>query len=164
METIAWPFSRQSDGRVAIWDKKFEQRRSDTYKKEDSKLEPQGGESKIALFFAQQVTKLDPLDYAYTALRDYIDGLDEHILEQETTPTPHNYPLALLDDRRDTTGWVDEQKVQHFARNWLDYESFPPPGELVRVQVLDVGKLYQELLLDVSLSIPLAQDEDSNYA
>lgn len=152
MDSVARPLRRQSERHIVTWDRQFEKRQQQTYETEDAKVERVTGQSRIAAFFAQQETPLDPSDYLYTALREYLDHVSEDVFEQEPSSSQHNPRLALINDRRDTTGWHDGGGFLHFERDWEVYERYPPPGENQYFKLLDAGRFYRRLREDVSIS------------
>lgn len=159
------PLRRQYERHIVTWDRKFEQRQQQRYAAEDTKINPKGEPKNIEKFFAQQATSLDPPAYLYDVLREYLAHAKEADLEQKPAsppqdpPFPRNPPLALalINDRRDTTGWKDDSENLHYARNWEEYESYPPSGEARYYKLLDVALFYGRLEQDVCISS--AQEE-----
>ncbi|SLM40775.1 hypothetical protein LPUS_11624 [Lasallia pustulata] len=138
--------SRRHRGRAVVWDKKFEQRREKAHLAEERKLIPEAQQSLISAFFENERSRLDPLQYSFTALRKYLERANEDDLKRDPTPYAHATPLALLDDRRDSTGRRSSDGVRHSARDWDGYIRYPPPGECGTSDILDAGQLYRKLL------------------
>lgn len=152
MDSIAGPLRRQYERHIVTWDRQFEQRQEYKYKSEDIRLQPRQKQSGVDSFFADQETTLDPTYYAYTALHDYLDLAKEEDLEQYSIYFPDAQRLALINDRRDMTGWKDDEGNLHYARNWEDYETWPPSGEDEYFELLDAGQLFLKLKENVSIS------------
>lgn len=152
MDPIVRPFRTQYERYKVTWDTKFEQRQEYKYAGEDAEAEPVGTESKIDAFFAQQGSSLDPQDYAYTALHDFIKCVRDERFEQRSRLLDRGDRLALVNDRRDTTGWKDDDEKLHYARNWKEYEKRPPAGENGYFELLDVWNFYGRLKENVSIS------------
>lgn len=153
MDPTVRPFRTQYGRYTVAWDTKFEQRQEYKYAGEDAKVVPGGNGSKVDAFFAQQGSSLDPQDYAYTALRDFLEPVRNERFEQRSRLLDGGDSLALVNDRRDTTGWKDDQKKLHYARNWKEYEKRPPAGENAYFELLDVRKFYGRLKENVSISL-----------
>lgn len=153
MDPIVRPFRTQYGRYTVTWDTKFEQRQEYKYAGEDAEVEPGDDESKVDAFFAQQGSSLDPQAYAYTALHDFLNRVRDERFEQRPRLINRKDCLALVNDRRDTTGWKDDDKKLHYARNWKEYEKRPPAGENAYFELLDVWKFYGRLKENVSISL-----------
>ena len=57
--------------------------------------------------------------------------------------------VALVDDRRDPTGWQSAGEHRG-ARDWDGYARYPPEGVDQKSDVLNAGDLYRKLLASVS--------------
>ena len=144
---------------VFVWDKKFAVRQENAYIAERRLLKAEDNETIITAFINQFGSWLDPPQYSYRALRDFLEkaidesGNPENILNTDPTPAPHSRILVLLDDRRDETGWHDAGGARHRARDWNSYaEGYPPQGESIECSMLNAGDLYRKQLRSVGLS------------
>ena len=147
-EEVGRPFR----DRAFVWEKKFATRREEAYHAERNKVDAEDQQSIITAFLDQFSTRLDPPQYSYAALRDFLEQANEDQLGIEPTPAQHAQKLVLLDDRCDRTGWTDVNNNWHGARDWNSYaeEGRPPEGESVVCTLMDAGEFYRKLLRGVS--------------
>ena len=150
MENYSRSANRRFQDHVFVWDKKFAVRQEDAHRHEKNRLTPDGEETIIKAFLNQFGSRLDPPQYAYTALQKFLEEADEDDLKMDPIPTRHNQTNILLDDRRDDTGWQDVTNVRHFARDWNSYAGgYPPEGEDVVYSLMNAGDLYKKRLKSV---------------
>ena len=133
-----------------LWDRKFAERQRRAYRAEDSKLVPTDGQTIVDAFLRKQSSRLDPPQLSYGALRNFLESAGEVPWDDASASSTQDTPLALLDDRRDDTGWIDINGTQHAARNWDGYVDYPPQGESRVSGLLNPGDLYKKLLKSVS--------------
>jgi len=122
-------------------------RRRTAYRHEDNRLEPSPQQTIVDAFFKERIDRLYPVQYSYTALRNYVSEARLSDLTGLATPIEHSRKLVLLDDRRDPSGGALS------TRNWDAYPSYPPEGEQIWTRVLDVGEFYRRLIERVFLPI-----------
>ena len=141
---------RLLQNRVFVWDRKFAQRQRLTYRAEDNKLAPEAHQTIIDAFFKELASWLDPPQYKYIALRNFLEQANPNDLIASAPPSRYISPVVLLDDRRDDTGWLGTDGEQHSARNWDSYVSYPPVGSCQYTALMHAGELYQRQLASVS--------------
>ena len=137
---------------VFVWDKKFATRREEAYHAESNKVEAEDQQSMITAFLDQFATRLDPPQYSYAALRNFLEDADEDQLKIDPTPIEHRQVIVLVDDRRDNTGWKDIYTNWHRARDWNSYaeDGCPPVGEDVVRRRMNAGEFYRAQIPSVS--------------
>ena len=133
-----------------IWDKKFESRRRYAYRTEESSFEQRSGQTTIDAFLSAKTSWLDPTDHNYISLRAFLGRADDVDLIRDPPFDQDNRLLALIDERRDTTGWIDINGEHHSARDWDGYASYPPEGKLRSADILNACNLYRKLQSSVS--------------
>ena len=149
MDSYTQPGRRRFQDRMFIWDRKFTERQRRAYQFEDKKLAPKQGQTIISAFLEEQSSRLDPPQYNWTALRSFLEAAGNVTWSDVPSSPSQNAPLALLDDRRDDTGWQDINGAQHSARNWDEYAEYPPPGESRVSGLFSPGELYRKQLRSV---------------
>ena len=133
-----------------VWDKRFAERQENTYNAERVTLIPGNDGSMISACINGFPSRLDPPQYNYSALRDFLDQASENDLRTAPTPSQYARNIIVLDDRRDNTGWHDVGGHRHLARDWNSYANgYPPPGENIQCMMLNPGDLYRKLLTKV---------------
>ncbi len=137
--------------RMFVWNRNFTERQRRAYQFEDKRLAPDHGQTIISAFLKEQSSRLDPLQYNYTALTNFLEAAGNVIWPNVPSSPHHNTPLALLDDRRDDTGWEDINGTQHSARNWDRYADYPPQGKSRNSGLFGPGELYRKQLRGVRL-------------
>ena len=142
---------RRFQGCVFLWDRKFAERQRRAYRAEDSKLVPTDGQTIVDAFLGKLSSKLDPPQLSYSALRKFLESAGEAPWGNVSISSTQDQSLALLDDRRDETGWIDVNGSHHAARNWDGYVDYPPQGESRVSGLLNPRDLYSKLLKSVSL-------------
>lgn len=83
-------------------------------------------------------------------LRSYLQQANENDLRQPNAITRHAQSLVLLDDRRDSTGWLGTDGENYSARNWDGYSRYPPGGENASILLLNTLDLYKKQTRGVS--------------
>ena len=149
MDPLLQPSRRRYRNQVFVWDKKFTNRQKLAYRAEDNKLLPEAHQTLVTAFLEEQASRLDPPKYSYTGIRAYLERADENSLRTIPTPPGYNETLVWIDDRRDNTGWRDAAGIERSARNWDEYVRYPPEGEDVHCDVLDLGDFYRRLSQNV---------------
>ena len=144
--------SRTLRTRVFVWDRKFAQRQRLTYRAEDNKLTPEPHQTVIDAFLQELSSRLDPPQYRYIALRQFLEQANPNDLTAQAPQSRYNAASVLLDDRRDDTGWHGMDGEQHSARNWDDYISYPPAGSSQYAGLMHARELYQRQMASVSMS------------
>ena len=142
--------SRTSRNQTFGWNRKFSQRQKLTYRAEDRKLAPEPHQTVVEAFFRELGSRLDPPQYNYATLRNFLEQADPNDLIQQAPSSRYSVPLVLLDDRRDDTGWHGQDGEHYSARNWYGYVSYPPVGSCRFTSLMDAGQLYQRQLASVS--------------
>ena len=149
MDRYTQPARRRYQDRMFIWDRKFTERQRRAYQFEDKNLAPDRGQTIISAFLQEQSSRLDPPQFNYTALGNFLRAAGSVSWQNIPSSLQHNVPLALLDDRRDDTGWQDINGAQHSARNWDSYAEYPPQGESRISGLFNPGELYRKQLRSV---------------
>lgn len=129
------------------WDKKLTTRRQTAYRQEDNRLQPSPQQTIVDAFLKERIDRLYPVQYSYTALRNYVSETRLSDLTGLVTPIEHSKKLVLLDDRRDPSGGALS------TRNWDAYTSYPPEGEQIWTRVLDAVEFYRRLMERVLLPL-----------
>ena len=152
MDNVTNSSRRGYRGHVFVWDKKFATRREAAYHAESNKVAAEDQQSIVDAFLDQFGTRLDPPQFSYATLRDFLEEADEDELKSDPTLAQHRQVNILLDGRRDNTGWKDVNDNWHRARDWNIYaeEGRPPEGENVTCTRMDAGDLYRKQLQSVS--------------
>ena len=133
-----------------VWDKRFAERQEKAYTAERITLISGNDGSMISACINQFPSRLDPPQYNYSALRDFLDQASEDDLRTAPTPIQYARNIIVLDDRRDNSGWHDVGGHRHLARDWNSYANgYPPPGENIQCMMLNPGDLYRKLLTKV---------------
>lgn len=133
--------AKREKRRFFAWHSTFGRRRRRAYPAEDRKLTPEAHQTIIDAFFAELTSRLDPPQYSYTSLRQYLEQADERELRSAISADAQG--LVLLDDRRDTTGWLGTDGEAYSARDWDGYSRYPPEGENPTVLLLNTQDLYK---------------------
>ena len=118
------------------WDRRFSTRQASKYGSEDRKLVVPPGDTLIGTFLKARKTELEPLQYNHPELEAFL--LASH------PPQTLNFN-AIVDDRRDETGW-ESMDQRFFARDWNGYTFYPPEGVNVRYEMLDAVAFKSRLL------------------
>ena len=133
-----------------IWDTKFTTRQFETYSVLNAPdTEPDHGT--INRFIRAQRYSLVPPQYNDVALQEF---LEKATLEDLTGPKPSRTstePIALIDDRCDSSGWQDANGIHHSARDWNGYSSHPPHGTSIYTKILSARELYERLRMRVCI-------------
>ncbi len=144
---------RRFQDQVFVWDRKFETRQRHDH--EGYKLTPENQESIVTTFIKQFGSRLDPPQYNYTELCDFLNKANENDLQSDPTNPQHDEFNILLDDRRDDTGW-EVSGTRHWARDWNSYAGgYPPEGQSVVKSKMNARDLYRKQLRSVCLRIVL---------
>ncbi|MCJ1403963.1 hypothetical protein MMC11_007186 [Xylographa trunciseda] len=98
-----------------VWDVKFESRQESRYRTHEKNLSQARGATSLTAFFAEGKALLDPPDHNYGTLRAFLGKVHDIDLFRESL---NARPLALVDDRRDTTGHIDIHGTHHSRRDW----------------------------------------------
>ena len=162
MESYPASTRRRFQDQVFVWDRKFETRQR--HDQEGLKLTPENQESIVTTFIKQFSSRLDPPQYHYTALRDFLNRANENDLQGGSTNPQHDEFSILLDDRRDDTGW-EVSGTRHWARDWNSYASgYPPEGQGVVKNMMNARDLYRKQLGSVCLRMHLLYKPQSSQA
>ena len=94
---------------------------------------------------------LDPPQYQYTALQDFLKHENIADLLQQSSPTDQY--VALIDDRSDYKDWQAITKNLHVTRNWDIYGQYPPEGFPRKLRLCDAHGLLQLCKADVCLLV-----------
>ena len=133
-----------------VWDTKFNTRQIETYSALDATYaEPD--KSTIHDFVRAQRFSLVPPQYNDIALQEF---LEKATLEDLTgaNPSPVSAePIALIDDRCDSSGWQDANGIHHSARDWNGYSKHPPHGTSIYTKILSARELYERLRMRVCM-------------
>ena len=131
------------------WDRNLSIRQDKKYSSEDRKLPQAPGQSLVEAFLKAQRSYLDPPQYICPELEAFLRSAPERDspLQSEGRDT-----YALVDDRRDDTGWQSVGQ-RHFARDWDGYAAYPPAGSDVHFDVSDALALESRLLKPVGSPI-----------
>lgn len=120
------------------------------YASEDLNITPEDKQSVAEAFLNEQRLELDPPQYEYAALQAILETVKENDLFNTSPHRPWANILALIDDRRDTTGWYDIAGEHRPARDWEGYAAYPPKGTDVQWGLYDPYNLYLKLIAKVS--------------
>ncbi|KAL9118401.1 MAG: hypothetical protein Q9187_005053 [Circinaria calcarea] len=131
------------------WDRKFTKRRQKAYLAEESNLTQDAKQSTLTSFLNEQASRLDPPDHNFIELRAFLERASDAELMGDPSLPRYNVPIALLDDRRDNTGWQDSRGEHYAARDWDGYASYPPQGESRFSRLFSAGDLYRRLQTSV---------------
>ena len=134
---------------VFVWDKKFERRRREACHAEEKNLIQGPNENAVAAFLSAQGTRLDPPDHNYTAPQAFLEPARDSDLIRSTPLSQDRKVTALVDERSDTTGWLDVIGNHHSARDWEAYASYPPEGNFRPSAKLNACDLYRKLQTSV---------------
>ena len=126
-------------------------RREKAYLAEEDGLTQNSNESALTAFLRTQRSRLDPPNHSFPELQNFLEKARDIELIEESSLPQYTIPIALLDDRRDTTGWHDSRGEHFSARDWDGYASYPPQGENIFEGLLNAGDLYRRLLASVRL-------------
>ncbi|KAI9763551.1 MAG: hypothetical protein M1839_006377 [Geoglossum umbratile] len=122
--------------RMLLWDKRFQSRQKQAYGSEDVRhTTASDSEDPIESFLTYKLDRLDPPQYTYRALLDFLNRARLVDLTTNIPPTERN---ILVDDRRDLTDTLS-------TRNWDKYVSYPPEGESRSLNLLNERELYVKL-------------------
>jgi hypothetical protein len=150
METYPVTTSRRFQDQVFVWDSKFASRQNHDH--ESHRLTPEDQASTVITFIKQFSSRLDPPQYNYTALRDFLEKANEDDLKAIQGSTQDDEIRILLDDRRDDTGW-EVSGTRHWARDWNSYAGgYPPEGQNVVSSMMNAKGLYRKQQQSVSSS------------
>lgn len=150
METYPVSTRRRFQDQVFVWDSKFGSRQNHDH--ESHRLTPEDQDSIVTTFIKQFDSRLDPPQYNYTALRDFLEKANEDDLKAMQGSTQDDEIRILLDDRRDDTGW-EVSGTRHWARDWNSYAGgYPPEGQNVVSSLMNAKGLYRKQQRSVSSS------------
>ena len=148
MESYPASTRRRFQDQVFVWDRKFESRQRHDH--ESHRLTPENQDSIITTFMKQPGSQLDPPQYNYTALCDFLEMANEDDLKAVPAPAQDDEFDILLDDRRDDTGW-EVGGTRHWARDWNSYAGgYPPEGQSVVSSKMTAKDLYRKQQRSVS--------------
>ncbi|ETI29380.1 hypothetical protein G647_01833 [Cladophialophora carrionii CBS 160.54] len=135
------------------WDDHFSERQVTSYVAEDIRLELEPTETITTAFLDVRSRPLDPVDFNFKRLADFLDTSDIRNLRNPNVPAQG--VLALLDDRRDPCGLDEGQPGQPptsngQTRNWVSeqYTRFPTPGVDSYRRALDERGLHDRLRIN----------------
>ena len=94
---------RYKDGGF-VWDKRFAERQETAHTAERITLVPSNDGSMISACINKFPSRLDPPQYNYSALRNFLDQASENDLRTAPTPSQYAGNIIVLDDRRDNSG------------------------------------------------------------
>ena len=115
---------------------------------EVSLIEPQPHESIVDTFISGQKSWLDPPQCDCPALKSFLDSASPAALSQ-LPPRPANAAkIALIDDRRDHTGWQGGGEHRG-ARDWEGYDRYPPEGVDQYFSAVTAAELHARLKVNV---------------
>ena len=134
-----------------IWDRKFSHRQHKKYSSEDVKLEREAGQRLTDIFLKAQMSGLDPPQYVCPELEAFLLSVPDPQQGAQPSSTQIQDFKALVDDRRDDTGW-HSAKQRHSARDWDGYAAYPPEGVDVRFELLNDATLKTRMLEAVGQS------------
>ena len=135
---------RITRNRVFIWNNKFAKRQTRAYGSENNKLTPTSQQNIVAAFLVEQASRLDPPQYTYSRLKNFLEGPSQNQIQGNSLPQDQKC-MILVDDRRDATGWGDVSGTHHSARNWDAYDAYPPEGEDRALDVCDPSQVYARI-------------------
>ena len=114
-------------------------------------MPPENPQSIITTFIKRLGLYLDPPQYRFSALREFLNQANEDDLQGVSTNPQQDEPSILLDDRRDDTGW-EVAGTRHWARDWTSYAGgYPPEGQGVVKSMMNARDLYRKQLRSVCL-------------
>ena len=137
-------------GRRFVWDRAFADRQWRSYRLELDLINPQLHESIVDVFISGQKSRLDPPQYTCTALKSFLDSASASELSQIPPRSCNAAKIALIDDRRDPTGWQGGGEHRG-ARDWDGYARYPPEGVDQYFNALDAAGLYARLGANVRI-------------
>ena len=140
---------RRLRNHVFVWDRKFATRQEQAYRKEDIEIEREPHETALDAFFQVHKSRLDPPQYNYIALRKFLADARENDIVRPSPFYGQQQQLALVNDRRDITAWVDVAGNRKSACAWDGYSKYPPQGENVWLETLNAHELYTRLKMSV---------------
>ena len=127
------------------WDRNLSVRQNKKYSSEDRKLARAPGQSLVEAFVNAQRSGLDPPQYICPELEAFLRSAPERDPQLQN----HGRDIcALVDDRRDDTGWQSGGQ-RHSARDWDGYAAYPPAGTDIYFDVLDATELESRMLKSV---------------
>ncbi|MCJ1403964.1 hypothetical protein MMC11_007187 [Xylographa trunciseda] len=132
-------------GRRFIWDRAFAIRQWRSHRLEVSLIEPQPHESVVDAFIYGQKSRLDPPQYTCTALKSFLESASIVALAQIPPRACNAAKVALIDDRRDPTGWQSGGEHRG-ARDWDGYARYPPEGVDDYFNAVNAAELYARLV------------------
>ena len=147
-----------------IWSRKFTIRQKQKYPSEDVNLLQGPNQSAVHVFMNEQRSSLDPPQYNCPTLQAFLDTAREECLVRPGPPSRAQDVLALVDDRRDPTGWLDVVGESHAARDWDGYSQYPPQGENVQWKLLNITDLYLKLLASVRCPCELVTGTETLFS
>ena len=131
-----------------VWDRAYATRQWKSHALEVSLIKPQPNESIVDAFISGQKSLLDPPQCNYPALKSFFDSASTTALSQ-IPPRPANAgKIALVDDRRDYTGWQAGGEHRG-ARDWDGYDRYPPEGVDQFFSAVAPAELYARLQVNV---------------
>ncbi|MCJ1383972.1 hypothetical protein MMC17_007086 [Xylographa soralifera] len=132
-------------GHRFVWDRAFATRQWRSHRLEVSLIEPQPQESIIDAFILRQRSRLDPPQYTCTALKSFLESASIAALAQIPPRACNAAKIALIDDRRDPTGWQGGGEHRG-ARDWDGYARYPPEGIDQYFHAVNAAELYARLV------------------
>ncbi|MCJ1436709.1 hypothetical protein MMC27_006091 [Xylographa pallens] len=127
-----------------IWDRAFATRQWRSHALEVSLIEPQPHESIVDAFISGQKSLLDPPQYNCPALKSFLDSASTAALLQIPARPANAAKIALIDDRRDHTGWQAGGEHRG-ARDWDGYDRYPPEGVDQYFSAVTAAELHARL-------------------
>jgi hypothetical protein len=129
------------DRTLFTWDSKFSKRQENLYAAEDYRVECAAGQGALDAFLTTQLHGLQPPDFSFDALRQFLETVtyDELTGAQPLTAADLR-KLVYLDERKDPTD------LEYTSRNWTKYAQYPPEGISVFSQPLNAKELFEHLV------------------
>jgi len=143
----------------SIWDREFCVRQTISYSAEDSRLQPEAGETFTESFLGFWSSSFDPPSLNFKALASFLKLGNLEDLKDRTRPATLTR-LVLIDDRRDPCGLDEGQPGQApqsngQTRSWTSdqYARWPTSGSNKYRAALDERGLYDKLCEAVSIPV-----------
>lgn len=147
------PLKQPSIGRrLFTWDPKFTKRQEEAYTPaERRRVVPDQGQSRLDVFLKRETHSLQPPEYSYDALRDFMSSASFEHLDGSRPLDPEDVPkLVILDERKDPSA------MKFTSHNWSEYTQYPPEGDPKYTETLNAKGLYDRLSDDVISSFYFA--------
>ncbi|MCJ1283202.1 hypothetical protein MMC26_002530 [Xylographa opegraphella] len=127
-----------------VWNRAFATRQWRSHALEVSLIEAQPHESIVDAFISGQKSLLDPPQYDCPALKSFLDSASTAALLQIPPRPGDAAKIALIDDRRDHTGWQAGGEHRG-ARDWDGYDRYPPEGVDQYFSAVTAAELHARL-------------------